>query len=165
MLYYYAQFLLFSLEDVDNALVYAQKVYDQKPNHPYTAFLIARCLNTAQDFGKAIQAIRNLVKNVELDSKNLRIANTELISYYIEGGKSSLSVETDIDNGISLFLKAFEVFLKCVKSSIVDYKSYQKFQHWTFTLYENAPCCKNRRIQAIYSRFDIKHRFIYKFNN
>lgn len=127
LLYYYAQFLLFSLEDVDNALIYAQKVYDQKPNHPYTAFLIARCLNTAQDFGKAIQVIRNLVKNVELDSKNLRIANTELISYYIEGGKSSLSVETDIDNGISLFLKAFEVFLKCVKSSIVDYKMAKNF--------------------------------------
>ena len=92
LLYYYAQFLMFKLEDIDRALQYARKVYDQKPNHPYTAFLVARCFNTAQDFGKAIQVIRNLKENVELDSKNLRIANTERIFFYVERGKSELTI-------------------------------------------------------------------------
>ncbi len=127
LLFYYAQFLMFQLEDVDGALEYAKKVYEQKPNHPYTAFLIARCLNSAQDFGKAIQVVRNLIENVELDSKNLRIANTELISYYIERGKSSLTIQTDIEIGISHFKKAFELFEKCIDSTLVDYKMAKNF--------------------------------------
>lgn len=122
LLYYYAQFLLFSLEDIDNAIVYAQKVYDQKPNHPYTAFLIARCFSSAQFHTKAIQIIRNLIKDVDLDDKNLRIANTELISNYIAGGKQLLALGTDIDNGINLFKKAFELFEKCKHNASVDFK-------------------------------------------
>jgi len=127
LLYYYAQFLMFKLEDTDGALKYARKVYDQKPNHPFTAFLIARCLNTAQDFSNAIKVILNLKSNVELDSKNLRIANTELISYYIERGKSELTIQTDIQNGISHFKKAFELFEECINDSIVDYKMAKNF--------------------------------------
>lgn len=122
LLYYYAQFLLFSLEDIDNALIYAQKVYDQKPNHPYTAFLISRCLNNTQFHGKAIQIIKNLIKEVELDAKNLRIANTELITYYIESAKHIFSLGTDIDNGISLFKKAFDLFEACKQEASIDYK-------------------------------------------
>jgi tetratricopeptide (TPR) repeat protein len=127
LLFYYAQFLMFKLEDVDGALNYARRVYEQKPNHPYTAFLIARCLNSAQDFGKAIQAIKNLIENVELDSKNLRIANTELISYYIERGKSALTIQTDIEIGISHFKKAFELFEKCIENNLIDYKMAKNF--------------------------------------
>lgn len=121
LLYYYAQFLLFSLEDVDNALVYANKVYVQRPNHPYTAFLIARCFNTGQDFANAIRVIKNLKENVELDAKNLRIANTELISNYNERGKSDLTIEANIENGINHFKKGFELFLECISNSMVDY--------------------------------------------
>lgn len=142
LLYYYAQFLMFKLEDVDNALIYAKKVYDELPNHPYTSFLIARCFNTAQEFNKAIQVIKNLKDNVDLDSKNLRIANTELISYYSEIAKSELTIQTDIDNGINHFKKAFEVFQQCVDDNIVDYKMAKNFSVGIFQFCKMIPVVK-----------------------
>jgi len=122
LLYYYAQFLMFKLEDIDGALMYAQKVYAQKPKHPHSAFLIARCLNSSQDIPKAIKVIKDLIDSVQLDSKDLRIANTELISYYIEIGKNALTIQTDIEMGISHFKKAFDLFEHCISNSIIDYK-------------------------------------------
>jgi len=142
LLYYYAQFLMFKLEDTDGALIYAKKVYEQKPNHPFTAFLIARCFNTAQEFNKAIQVIRNLIKNVELDPKNLRIAKTELISYYSEIGKSVLTIQTDIDNGISHFKKSFEIFEQCANDKIVDYKMAKNFSIGILTFIKILPVVK-----------------------
>ncbi|TDO03215.1 tetratricopeptide repeat protein [Sunxiuqinia elliptica] len=142
LLFYYAQFLMFKLEDVDTALIYAKQVYDQKPNHPYTAFLIARCFNTAQEFNKAIQVVRELKDNVELDPKNLRIANTELISYYFETAKSMLTIQTDIDNGINHFKKAFELFEQCAVEKIVDYKMSKNFSIGVLTFIRMLPVVK-----------------------
>ncbi|GAA0871833.1 hypothetical protein GCM10009117_09790 [Gangjinia marincola] len=142
LLFYYAQFLMFKLEDTDGALEYAKKVYAQKPNHPYTAFLIARCFNTAQEFNKAIQVVRNLKENVELDPKNLRIANTELISYYAETGKSELRIQTDIDNGINHFKKAFDLFEECAEEKIVDYKMAKNFSVGILTFIKILPVVK-----------------------
>ncbi|MDV7187407.1 NB-ARC domain-containing protein [Lutibacter sp. TH_r2] len=142
LLFYYAQFLVFKLEDVESALVYAKKVYEQKPNHPFTAFLIARCFNSAQEFNKAIQVVRNLKENVALDPKNLRIANTELISYYSETGKSELTIQTDIDNGIRHYKKAFELFEDCVQEKIVDYKMAKNFSVAILTFIRILPVVK-----------------------
>lgn len=142
LLFYYAQFLMFKLEDVDNALLYAKKVYEQKPNHPFTAFLIARCFNTAQEYNKAIQVVKSLKENVELDPKNLRIANTELISYYSETGKNDLTIQTDIDKGISHYKIAFDIFVKCVDDSLVDYKMAKNFSVSLFTFMRILPVVK-----------------------
>ena len=88
LLYYYAQFLLFQLEDTKKALECAEKVYLQKPNHPNTAFLFARCYNVMKEFNKAIQVIKTLIAETELDSLNLRVAYTELVSLYSHSGLS-----------------------------------------------------------------------------
>lgn len=127
LLFYYAQFLLFSLEDSEKALVYAEQVYQQKPNHPYTAFLFARCYNMNRDFNKAIQIIRNLLTNVDLDSKNKRVAYTELINLYANTGQSLLRIETDIENGINHYKKSFETFEECISHDIIDYKLLKNF--------------------------------------
>lgn len=147
LLYYYAQFLMFKLEDVDGALEYAKQVYEQKPNHPYTAFLIARCFNVAQEFNKAIQVVKDLKENVDLDPKNLRIANTELISYYSEIGKSLLTIQTDIDNGVSHFKKAFELFEDCAAEKIVDYKMAKNFSIGILTLIKVIPVIKTDELK------------------
>jgi len=148
LLFYYAQFLMFKLEDVDGALDYAKRVYAQKPNHPYTAFLIARCFNTAQEFNKAIQVVKDLKENVDLDPKNLRIANTELISYYAEIGKSLLTIQTDVDNGVNHFKKAFELFEHCAKEKIVDYKMAKNFSVAILTLIRIIPVIKIEEIKG-----------------
>lgn len=147
LLFYYAQFLMFKLEDVDGALDYAKRVYDQKPNHPYTAFLIARCFNAAQEFNKAIQVIKDLKENVDLDPKNLRIANTELISYYAEIAKNLLTIQTDIDNGVSHFKKAFELFENCAEDKIVDYKMAKNFGIGILTLIRTIPIIKTDELK------------------
>jgi len=147
LLYYYAQFLMFKLEDVEGALDYAKRVYKQKPNHPFTAFLMARCFNTAQEYNKAIQIVKDLKENVELDPKNLRIANTELISYYAEIGKSLLTIQTDTDNGISHFKKAFELFNQCAVDNIVDYKMSKNFSVGILNLIRIVPVVKIEEIK------------------
>lgn len=127
LLYYYAQFLLFSLEDSEKALKYAQLVYQQEPHHPYTAFLFARCYNHMKEFNKAINIIKSLLSSVELDSKNKRVANTELISLYTNAGQSLFRIETDIEQGISHYKKAFDIFEYCIENNILDYKLLKNF--------------------------------------
>lgn len=127
LLFFYAQFLLFHLEDTKKALECAEKVYKLKPNHPNSAFLFARCYNVMKEFNKAIQIIKNLISETELDPLNLRVAYTELISLYSHTGQSFLKIENDIDNGISHFKKAFETFELCTKLAVVDVKMIKNF--------------------------------------
>ena len=127
LLYYYAQFLLFYLEDTKKALECAEKVFELKPEHPYSSFLFARCYNVMKEFNKAIQIIRNLISKGKLDALNLRMANTELISLYSHSGQSYLKIQSDINSGISHFKKAFEVFEECIKQGIVDPKMLKNF--------------------------------------
>ncbi len=142
LLFFYAQFLMFKLEDTDNAMIYAKRVYEQKPNHPFTAFLMARGYNTAQEFNKAIQVIRELKDNVDLDPKNLRIANTELISYYLESAKSFINIQNDAENGISHYKKAFELFRNCANERIVDYKMAKNFSIGVLMMIKIIPVVK-----------------------
>lgn len=139
LLFYYAQFLLFNLEDSDKALIYAQKVYEQNPNHPYTSLLFARCYNHNRDFNKAIQILRNLLANKDLDPKNTRVAYTELISLYSNTGQSLLRIETDIDNAINHYKKAFETFEKCVEKNIIDYKVLKNFVDCLYSFINTIP--------------------------
>lgn len=127
LLYFYAQFLLFHLEDTKKALECAEKVYQQKPNHPFSSFLFARCYNVMKEYNKAIQIIRNLIADAELDSQNLRVAYTELISLYSHSGQSFFKVQNDIENGVGHFKKSFEVFEICNRKDIVDIKMIKNF--------------------------------------
>lgn len=127
LLYFYAQFLLFHLEDTKKALECAEKVFKQKPNHPFSSFLFARCYNTMKEYNKAIQIIRSLISDTELDSQNLRVAYTELISLYSHSGQSFFKVQNDIENGVGHFKKSFETFEICNKKGIVDIKMIKNF--------------------------------------
>jgi len=139
LLYFYAQFLLFHLEDTKKALECAEKVFKLKPNHPNTSFLFARCYNVMKEFNKAIQIIRNLINDTELDSLNLRVAYTELISLYSHNGQSFLKIESDIHNGISHFKKAFETFELCAKKGIVDIKMINNFSDAIYSFISLIP--------------------------
>ena len=139
LLYFYAQFLLYHLEDTKKALECAEKVFKLKPDHPSTSFLFARCYNVMKEFNKAIQIIKNLIADKELDPKNLRVAYTELISLYGNNGHSFLKIENDIDNGISHFKKAFEVFDICIKKEIVDTKMIKNFSDALYVFISMLP--------------------------
>jgi len=127
LLYFYAQFLLFHLDDNKKALECAEKVYRLKPNHPFTSFLFARCYNKMQEYNKAIQIIKTLISDTELDALNLRVAYTELISLYAHSGQSYLKIQNDIENGFSHFKKAIETFELCKHKGILDLKMIKNF--------------------------------------
>lgn len=139
LLYYYAQFLLFYLEDTKKALECAEKVFELKPEHPFSSFLFARCYNVMKEYNKAIQIIRNLISKEKLDPLNLRMAYTELISLYANSGQSYLKVQSDIDSGVSHFKKSFEVFENCVKKNIVDTKMLKNFSDALHTFIQMIP--------------------------
>lgn len=157
LLFYYAQFLLFNLEDSDKALIYAQKVYDCKPNHPYTSFLFARCYNHNREFNKAIQILRNLLSNKELDPKNTRVAYTELISLYSNTGQSLLRVETDIENAINHYIKAFETFEECVDKNIIDYKVLKNFVDCLYSFINTLPTTEIEKNKDIVRELILKY--------
>jgi tetratricopeptide (TPR) repeat protein/cold shock CspA family protein len=139
LLYYYAQFLLFHLEDIKKALECADLVFKLKPEHPFSSFLYVRCYNVSKEYNKAIQIIKNLISNTELDPLNLRVAYTELISLYSNSGQSYLKVQSDIDSGISHFKKSFEVFGTCVDKNIVDTKMLKNFSDALYTFLMMLP--------------------------
>jgi len=127
LLYYYAQFLLFILEDVEKSLKFATLLYKEKPNHPYTVLLFARCYNKLGEYGRAVEILNGLLLVPDLDVKNVRVTYTELISLYANIGQNLLKVETDIANGISNFKKAFETFEICIEKGYVDFKLIKHF--------------------------------------
>lgn len=139
LLYYYAQFLLFQLDDTKKALECAEKVYLQKPNHPNTAFLFARCYKDMKEFNKAIQVIKTLIASGELNPLNLRVAYTELVSLYSYTGQSYLNVQSDIINGVSHFKIAFDTFDYCIKNQIVDFKLIKNFSEALLTFINMLP--------------------------
>lgn len=139
LLYYYAQFLLFYLEDTKKALECAEKVYELKPDHPFSSFLFVRCYNVMKEYNKAIQIIRNLLAKGKLDPLNLRMAYTELISLYANCGQSYLKVQSDINSGVNHFKKSFEVFEGCVKQNIVDTKMLKNFCDALYTFISMLP--------------------------
>jgi LuxR family glucitol operon transcriptional activator len=174
LLYYYAQFLLFSLEDSEKALQYAQQVYEQEPNHPFTAFLFARCYNQMKEFNKAINIIKNLCSAVELDSKNKRVANTELITLYSNSGQSLFRIETDIEQGISHYKRAFEIFEYCINNNILDYKLLKNFVDGLHNFMRDLPSTYTEKyrdyVKLIITKFSkqislthISNKVLYKY--
>ena len=145
LLFYYAQFSLFMLEDSEQALRYAEKVYEEHPAHPMTALLFARCYSSMKEFNKAIKILKNLQTSVELDSKNQRIVFTDLISLYAKTGHSFFSIETDIENGISHFKKAFTTFEECVANGIIDFKLLKNFTDALFSFINLLPATEIHR--------------------
>lgn len=158
LLFYYGQFLLFNLEDSEKALEYAQQVYDARPNHPYTALLFARCYNKNKEFNKAIQILKTLLTNKDLDSKNIRMTYTELINLYSNTGLGLLKVETDIENAINHYKKAFETFEECVEKGIIDYKLIKNFVDSLNTFISNLPTTEIEKNQNLVKQLLTKYQ-------
>lgn len=122
LLFYYAQFLLFSLEEVDTALVFAERIYNERPNHPFTALLFARCYSKKRNFDKAISIMLDLFKNKDLDSKNKRVVSKELIELYSSLAYECFTVEKDWGTAFIYYKRAFEIYDECVVNNSIDSK-------------------------------------------
>jgi|GEM_PF-788164 len=138
LLYFYSQFLLFQMEDPENALKFAEKIVDTKSEHPSITFLFVRIYNRKRDYNNAIQKLKALLLN-KLDSKNERIAYTELISLYNHMGQSYATIEKDFDNSIRHFKKAIAVYQKCNDKKILDPKMIKNFCETILACFQLIP--------------------------
>lgn len=121
LLFYYSQLLLFQFSDAEKAFIYADKVYKIKPEHPYTAFLISRCLSRLNKNLDAVKIIEALLKT-NLENKDIRIAYTELISFHTNLAKNAINIENDYIKGINYFKQGLKYFDICAESRNVDTK-------------------------------------------
>jgi len=128
LLFYYAQFLLFQLGDVDSALDFAQKIIELRPNHPYPSYLYARCFATQGNYEKAIEIISKILdENVDLNIKDKRIAYTDIINHYGRWASDKIKIEDDYNKAIVLFKNSLETFERCVINDLYDFKTIKNF--------------------------------------
>ena len=138
LLYFYSQFLLFQMEDPDSALEYAEKLAVQNVEHPSVAFLFVRIFNTKREYNKGINKLKSLLEN-PLDSKNERIAYTELISLYNHMGQSFANIEKDFDNSLRHFKRAISVYQDCSEKKILDPKMIKNFSETLLACFQMLP--------------------------
>ncbi|MFH7015166.1 NB-ARC domain-containing protein [Flavobacterium sp. FlaQc-47] len=138
LLYFYSQFLLFQMEDPDNAQKIAEKIVDSNSEHPSVSFLFVRIYIRKRDYSKAIDRLMLLLEN-QLDSKNERIAYTELISLYNHMGQSLAKIEKDFDNAVNHFKKAITVYNDCNDKKILDSKMIKNFCETILACFQLIP--------------------------
>jgi tetratricopeptide (TPR) repeat protein len=109
LLYYYSQLLLFQMGDTDAAFELAKQVYQARPTHSYTAFLLSRCLGYLGKFQEAIKIIED-IKETNLNTKERRISSTELIGFHHNQGKYLIEVENDYQKGIEEYRASLNIF-------------------------------------------------------
>lgn len=179
LLYFYAQFLLFQLDDPDASLNYADQLYELKPEHPSVTFLFVRIHNTKRDFNKAIHKLKLLI-DTQLDSKNERIAYTELISAYNHMAQSMAKIEQDFDNAFNHFKKSISVYQECAAKKILDPKMIKNFCETILSCFQLIPIISkdedkqffknliinnNSKIGLTILKPKIIHRYSEKFND
>lgn len=138
LLYFYSQFLLFQMEDPDNAQKFAEKIVDANSEHPSVSFLFVRIYIRKRDYNKAIDRLILLLEN-QLDSKNERIAYTELISLYNHMGQSLAKIERDFDDAVNHFKKAITVYNQCNDKKILDSKMIKNFCETILACFQLIP--------------------------
>lgn len=126
LLYYYAQFLLFQIEDYDKAHEYILKVCELRPNHTYSKLLLSRYYTVNQNYGSAIDITETLVNTV-LNPKDRIVVYTDLISLYGRKAYSKMRVEDDQHGAIEAYQRGFDAFEMCVDLNILDFKMIKAF--------------------------------------
>ena len=120
-LYYYAQFLLFKIEDIDSASVYAEKVYNLRPNHPYSNLLKARLLLANSDFAQAISFLNDFVNEKVLpSSKDWRIALSEIMHCYQRWASNLISYDQNYSLAAEKLLLSANFYEKAFAQGNVD---------------------------------------------
>lgn len=128
LLYYYAQFLLFQLDDTEAAFELAEKVISLRPNHPYPVFLYSRCFASQGNYSKAVENLESLLsKNLNLNSKDRRIAFADIINHLSHWASVKVKIEDDFVEASKLFKKSIDTFEFCVKNDLYDYKTIKNF--------------------------------------
>jgi LuxR family glucitol operon transcriptional activator len=174
LLYFYSQFLLFQLDDADASLFYANQLYELKLDHPSVIFLFVRIYTRKLDYTKAIQKLEMLI-STQLDSKNERVAYTELISIYNHMAQSIAKIEQDFDKALIYFKRSIEVYQECSSKQILDPKMIKNFCETILACFQFVPIISKEEDRIFFkeliinnnSKIDLtslKSKIIYKYS-
>lgn len=175
LLLFYSQFLLFQMDDIDNSLVFAEKLFELRPEHPIVTFLFVRIYNTKREYNKGIHKIKLLLET-KLDSKNERVAYTELISLYNHMGQSFSKIEQDYDNALRHFKKSISVYEDCSKKNILDPKMIKNFCETLLACFQQIPVLSEETDKDYFKQLiiknnskigltQLKHKIIHKYSD
>lgn len=158
LLYFYSGFLLYQLDDVKNALELASKLHEIRPDSEYPTFLFARCLSTIGKNVEAINLIENLIKSNRLNQHNLRVAQTDLISFYGYYGVEIVKRDGDYKNAIEKFEKGLKLFEECVANKNHDERMIKNFCNLLKTYLKTVPKMQNidgiDYLKSLFTRYD-----------
>lgn len=175
LLLFYSQFLLFQMDDIDNSLVFAEKLFELRPEHPIVTFLFVRIYNIKREYNKGIHKIKLLLET-KLDSKNERVAYTELISLYNHMGQSFSKIEQDYDNALRHFKKSITVYEECSDKSILDPKMIKHFCETILSCFQLIPILSQETDKDYFKQLiiknntkigltQLKHKIIHKYSD
>lgn len=158
LLYFYAGFLLYSFDDVENATIAAEKLYKIKPNSKHPALLLSRCYSTAMKHKEAIELVEKVIEQGSLTKSELRIANTDLISMYGYWGNEIVQGEGDYQKAILTFIKGLSIFEFCVDERNFDGKMIKNFCSTLKTFIKAIPKIHNEDnleyIKELFIKYD-----------
>lgn len=144
LLYYYANFLLFHLNDTTSAIQLCNKLVQLRPSNPYTSFLLARCHSTENNYPEAIKIITDLLeKNISMSEKDKKIAYTDLISFYQNWAQEKIRQERNYNDGKKHFLKCIELYEYTVRNKLCDHKTIKNFAASLIQFISIIPLCYN----------------------
>lgn len=139
LLFFYAGFLLYRLDDIDNAIKLAIKLHELRPTSEYPTFLLARCFSSNGQSEEAIRLISNLIKTKNLTKANERIAYTDMISQLGYWGNEIIQKEGDFQKAIEKFLESFKIYEKCAVEKNYDERMIRSFCNTLKTFIKNVP--------------------------
>jgi len=158
LLYFYSGFLLYQLDDVKTAVDLASKLHDLRPDSEYPTFLFARCLSTIGENISAINLIESLINTNKLNHHNLRVAYTDLISFYGYYGVELVQRDGDFKNAIENFEKGLMLFEKCFAKKNHDERMIKNFCNVLKTYLKTIPKLQNtdgvEYLKSLFTRYD-----------
>lgn len=138
LLFYFAQFLLFELEDIEKAQILSNRLKTVRPNHLYTALLASRILNSQKNYEAALAMIVERLGNSN-SVHDQRIIYTDAISLIGEIIRYELRYNRDYNKAMQYFVQLSNYFDKCVARSIADARLIKNFAESLFLVLGAIP--------------------------
>lgn len=158
LLFFYSGFLLYQLDDVNNAIKFASKLHELRPNSEYPTYLFARCLSTIGQSSEAIDLNENLINSNKLNQQNLRVAYTDLISFCGYYGVEIVQKDGDFKLAIEKFEKGLKLFEKCFAEKNYDERMIKNFCNLLKTYLKAIPRLQNEDgivyLKSLFTRYD-----------
>ncbi len=121
LLFFYAGFLVRSMNDASTALAYAEKAFTLRPESVDTATLYARCIGYSGNYPKAIELLNHLLASeVSSTAKNKKVITTLALDFYRRQSEDERTIKKDYDAATLWIQMGIRAFDSAVRDGFVD---------------------------------------------